>query len=88
MKMIIAIVDDNLRQQVSQALISSKFRVTQLATTSGFLRGGETSLMIGVDSHQVEHALQIIRDQIPISPDLDKKQATIYVLNVRNFNRL
>ena len=88
MKMIIAIVDDNLYPQVSQALIKSNFRVTRLATTSGFLRGGETSMFVGVDNHQVDNALQIIRGQIPASPDTNKKQATIYVLNVKSFNHL
>jgi uncharacterized protein YaaQ len=88
MKMIIAIIDDEKQQEVSQALINAEFRVTQLATTSGLLRGGETSLMIGVADDQVEHALQIIRDKTPPLPDNDTNQATIYVLNVRSHNRL
>ena len=88
MKMIMAIVDDGKHEQISQTLLSAKYRVTQLATTSGLLRGGETTLMIGVNDDQVEDALTIIRDQIPASHDPDKKQATIYVLNVKNFSRL
>lgn len=88
MKMIVAIIDENLRQLVSQALINANFRVTQLATTSGFLRGGETSLLIGVNDHQVGDALDLIRNEIPEAPVSDKKQATIYVLNVRNVIRL
>lgn len=88
MKMIMAIVNDERYQQISQTLLSANYRVTQLATTSGFLRGGETTLMIGVSDDQVEEALQIIREQIPATQDLDKKRATIYVLNVKNFYRL
>lgn len=88
MKMIVAIIADDKRQQISQALINADYRVTQLATTSGFFRGGETTLMIGIEDEKVENALQIIRDQIPQSQEGEKKQATLYVLNVKNFSRL
>jgi uncharacterized protein YaaQ len=88
MKMIIAIFNDDKRHVISQALIEEDYRVTQLATTSRFLRGGETSLMIGVNDDQVEKALQIIRDQLPPLSDPEEKQATIYVLSVKDFNRL
>jgi uncharacterized protein YaaQ len=88
MKMIMAIVNDERHQQISQTLLSANYRVTQLATTSGFLRGGETTLMIGVNDDQVDEALLIIREQISASQDPDKKRATIYVLNVKNFYRL
>lgn len=86
MKMIFAIVDDVGSQQISETLLNANFRVTQLATTSGFLRGGETTLMIGVEDNQVDEALHIIREQFPRSQDDDRNRATIYVLNVRNFN--
>jgi len=88
MKMIIAIIDDVKSDVISRALLNSNYRVTQLATTSGFLRGGATTLMVGVDDELVGDALQIIRDQIPASTAPDKYLATIYVLNIKNFNRL
>ncbi len=86
MKMIVAIIDDDKVENVSQTLIKENFRVTQLATTGGFLRGGATTLMVGIDDELVEKALQIIRDQIP--SDEDKKQATLYVLNVKSHDRV
>ncbi len=88
MKMIIAIVDDSKSDEISKTLLDNQFRVTHLATTGGFLRGGATTLMIGVEDHLVEDALQIIRERIPGNPDSEKKQATLYVLNVKNFNRV
>ncbi len=87
MKMILAIVDDARKDEISQALLQSNFRVTQLATTSGFLRGGATTLMIGVEDNLIEDALQIIRDQISSMPNPDNP-TTLYVLNVKSFNRL
>lgn len=88
MKMIIAIIDDAKSDVISRALLHSNYRVTQLATTSGFFRGGATTLMVGVEDDLVDDALQIIREQIPDSAEPDKYQATLYVLNVKSFNRL
>ena len=64
------------------------YRVTQLATTGGFLRGGATTLMIGVDDDLVDDALHLIRENVKGESEPDKIQATLYVLNVKNFNRL
>ena len=88
MKMIIAIVEDTSTDKVSEALLNTGFRITQLATTCGFLRGGATTLMVGVDDEKVEDALQVIRDQIDPSTDIEDKKATLYVLNVKNFRRV
>jgi uncharacterized protein YaaQ len=88
MKMIVAIIEDDQSEIVSKALLAANFRVTQLATTGGFLRGGATTLMIGAEDDLVEQALQIIREQIPSSDDSQKPCATLYVLNVRSFNRV
>lgn len=88
MKMIMAIAEENLHTEISEALINKGFRVTQLSTTSGFLRGGSTTLMIGVGDEKVEEALQLIRDVIPKSPDEETNRVTLYVLNVKSFHRL
>lgn len=86
MKMIIAIINDTKSETVSQALLDANYRVTRLATTGSFLRDGATTLMIGTESELIDDALNIIRAQIP--PDPEKKQATLYVLNVKNFSRV
>ena len=88
MKMIFAIIDDAQSDDISQVLLSANYRVTKLATTRGFLRGGATTLMVGVDDDRVKNALQIIRDQVQESQDTANNQVTIYVLNVKSFNRL
>jgi uncharacterized protein YaaQ len=88
MKMVIAIVKDTDAEKVSQALLTAGFRVTQLATTGGFLRGGATTLMTGVENEEVEQALRVIREQFTPSQENDDKQATLYVLNVKDFKRV
>jgi uncharacterized protein YaaQ len=87
MKMIVAIIENDKIEQVSQALLVKDYRVTRLASTGGFLREGSTTLMVGVEDALVEEALQVIRDQYePISTG--PIQATLYVLNVKSFDRV
>jgi uncharacterized protein YaaQ len=88
MKMIMAIVEDQFSDATSQALINSDFRVTRLASTGGFFREGSTTLMVGVKDDLLKKAIQIIRDQIPPSKNPDEINATIYVLNVKDFRRV
>ncbi len=88
MKMIMVIVEDHFSDATSRTLVNANFRVTRLASTGGFLREGATTLMVGVEDDDLEPALQLIRDQIPLSNDPEKIQATIYVLNVKDFKRV
>lgn len=83
MKLIIAIIQDQDAEPVSRALTSMSFRVTLVASTGGFLRKGSSTLLIGVEDHQVEQALQILRDTCSLSNDPNQKRATIFVLNVQ-----
>ena len=88
MKMIMAIMEDHFSDATSSALVKANYRVTRLASTGGLLREGATTLMVGVEDEQLEAALELIRAQIPLSVDPEKIQATIYVLNVKDFRRV
>lgn len=60
MKMIIAIVQDEDSSRLISALMNDGFGVTKLATTGGFLRAGNTTLLIGVDDDRFDACLAII----------------------------
>lgn len=60
MKLIIAIVQDEDSSRVVSALMEEGLGVTKLATTGGFLRAGNTTLLIGVEDAKVEIALRVI----------------------------
>jgi uncharacterized protein YaaQ len=62
MKLIIAIVNDEDAIDVIDLLNEKGFRVTKLATTGGFLKSGNTTLMIGVDEDKVEIVLGIVEE--------------------------
>ena len=60
MKLIIAIVQDEDASRLVNNLMIDGFGVTKLATTGGFLRAGNTTLLIGVDDTKFEEAMGII----------------------------
>ena len=90
MKMILAIMPTNLSDRVSQHLIDASYRVTKFASTAGLLSGGVTTLMIIAASDEIEGALKLIREQIPPEElsDPDRARVTIYVLNVKDFEKV
>ena len=60
MKLIIAIVQDEDASRLISNLMSEGYSVTKLATTGGFLRAGNTTLLLGIDDEKVEKAMSII----------------------------
>ena len=61
MKMITAIVNKRDSARVCDALTNNGVEYTRLATTGGFLRAGNTTLMIGIDDERLDSTLEIIR---------------------------
>lgn len=88
MKLIIAIIRDVDNEAVCQALVRADFRVTQVASTGGFLRKGSTTLMIGVEDERVGEAIKIVREHTTYPQEAGMKRATIFVLNVAQFTQL
>ena len=60
MKMIIAIVQDEDASRLVSQLMKNGYGVTKLATTGGFLRAGNTTLLMGVDDTKLSSAMDII----------------------------
>ena len=76
MKLVIAVVQDQDGNRLSNALTKHNFRATKLATTGGFLRSGNTTFMIGTEESAISKLLEVIRDNCrareqmvtPVSP--------------------
>ena len=86
MKMIIAIVQDSDADTLTQAFTASNFRVTQIASTGGFLRSGVVTMLLGVEDTQVDSAIQVVRDSLPTK--VDTKRATLFVVPVNHFEQV
>ena len=61
MKLIIAIVQDEDSTDVIEALTEEDYRVTKLATTGGFLKSGNTTLMVGIEEEKVQSVIDVIK---------------------------
>lgn len=85
MKLIIAIVQDEDASRLISSLMSDGYRVTKLATTGGFLRSGNTTLLVGVEDDKLQNAMSIIekvcksRKQIATSPAPISGTTGVYV---------
>ena len=62
MKLVIAIVQDDDANDLIEVITDKGFRVTKLATTGGFLKSGNTTLLIGIEKEKVDEVLTIIDD--------------------------
>lgn len=62
MKLLIAIVQDQDAPGLIDVVTESDFRVTRLATSGGFLKAGNTTLLMGVDEERIEELLEIIKE--------------------------
>ena len=60
MKLVFAIVHSEDGQKVMDELNKSGFSVTKLCSTGGFLKAGNTTLLVGVDEEKVDEVLSII----------------------------
>lgn len=60
MRLIVAIVQDKDAGRILQALVKEEYRATRLASTGGFLREGNTTLLVGVEEDQVDQVVALI----------------------------
>ncbi len=60
MKMVIAVVQDRDVAKLVDALMDQRIGVTKLSSTGGFLKSGNTTLLIGVKDEQVEEVKEIV----------------------------
>ncbi len=75
MKLVFAIVSNEDGNLVMRELNKAGFSVTKMASTGGFLRAGNTTLLAGVNEDKVQDAIAIIskhsmkRKQILFTPE-------------------
>ena len=86
MKLIIAIVRDVDAGPVTDQLVAHGHRVTRVASTGGFLRRGNVTLLIGVEQH-VQPVIDVLRDTCS-PPEPDQHRATIFVVDASHFEQV
>ena len=63
MKLVLAIVSNDDASSVTTALNKENFQVTRLATTGGFLRAGNTTVIVGVEDEDVARCIEIFGNE-------------------------
>lgn len=62
MKLVIAIIHDRDQKTTNDALLRAGFKFTKIGSTGGFLREGNATLLIGVESEQLDDLLELLRE--------------------------
>ena len=75
MKLVFAIVSTDDSNIVMRELNKEGFSVTKMASTGGFLRAGNVTLLVGTDEDKVQSAIDVItkfsakRKQVVFTPE-------------------
>jgi uncharacterized protein YaaQ len=92
MKLIIAIIHDEDAGRIVDVLTDADYRVTRIATSGGFFRKSNATLLIGTEAEQVDAVLDLIRQNSrprkPTPRGESVARATVFVIDVTQFERL
>jgi uncharacterized protein YaaQ len=87
MKLMFMIVRDIDGDNVLQGLVDSGHRVTRVASTGGFLRHGNVTMISGIDDDKVESVIMILR-KICCPSDGSEHRATVFVVDMPYFEQI
>lgn len=62
MKLVVAVIHDRDQKRTSDALLKAGFKFTKIASTGGFLREGNVTMLIGAQEEEVDPLLSLIND--------------------------
>jgi uncharacterized protein YaaQ len=95
MNLVLAIVHSDNADQVAGGLLAAGYRLTRLSTAGGFLRRGNVTLLIGVESSKVDDVLVIIQANLlprteprPPEAGMPAYGATVFVIEADRFVRM
>lgn len=89
MKLIVVIMEDDLSHILSKELLENKISSTKLSSTGGFLKKGNTTMLIGTDVEKEQSILDLIKkvcDENDIESDNESK-ANILVMDLEDFKK-
>lgn len=86
MKLLIVILQDRDAGAVMERLAGDGYRVTRIASTGGFLRRGNVTLLIGAEAAEVEGVIDLLR-QTCSPPEPGQHRATVFVVDAAHFEQ-
>jgi uncharacterized protein YaaQ len=85
MKLVIAIIRSIDGGPAIDALITQGYRVTRVASTGGFLRRGNITLLVGVEDANVQAVINILRETC--SPP-DPGRGVVFVVDAPYYEQI
>lgn len=62
MKLVVTVIHDRDKQRMFDALVTSGYTFTKIASTGGFLREGNVTLLLGVEDEKLDELVGLISD--------------------------
>ncbi len=87
MKLMFVIVRDSEAENVAQSLTENDYRITRVASTGGFLRHGNLTMMIGTEDDKVQSVMDLIRAAC-CPPKDSQHSATVFVVDMPFFEQI
>ncbi len=87
MKIILAVIRDSDEARVVEEMVNLSIRVTRMASTGGFLRRGNVTLMIGVEEERLEGVTSLIRKTCTTADGFENR-AVLFVLNAVDYRKV
>ncbi|MGD0174123.1 MAG: cyclic-di-AMP receptor [Anaerolineales bacterium] len=87
MKLIIAVIRDVDDSPLTERLTRDGFRFTRMASTGGFLRKGNVTLLIGLPEEKIEEVTEIFR-QTCCPAEEGRNRAILFVVDTPLFEQL
>lgn len=82
-------MEDDLSHILSKELLENRISSTKLSSTGGFLKKGNTTMLIGTDVEKEQSILDLIKkvcDENDIESDNESK-ANIFVMDLEDFKK-
>jgi uncharacterized protein YaaQ len=87
MKLLFIILRDTDGDKVIQAMVSQGFRVTRVASTGGFLRHGNLTLMCGVEDEKIPDVMTLLRKSCAPA-EKDRNRATVFGVDMPLYEQI
>jgi uncharacterized protein YaaQ len=62
MKLVVAVIHDRDQKRTSDSLLKAGFKFTKIASTGGFLREGNVTMLIGAEKEELDPLLEILSE--------------------------
>ncbi len=62
MKLVIAVVHNRDKNKVTDVLLKHGYKFTIIGSTGGFLREGNSTMLIGVEADKADHLLRVVSE--------------------------